>query len=188
MARAVQKKAAKDYPDSGIKKGDLYWYVKIKLQRGGIVKRSLKPFRRSQLTMSDYLGQLYDWEDAKNEIESMDSAQELADTIRELGEEQQGKYDNMPESLQQGDTGQMIEQRAQACETAAEEIEAVIGDWETAKEEHDQKVSSFEEYENSRIMYEEDPDNNEEPEEVDDPGEFDEEEFLDRVKEVEVSE
>lgn len=154
MAKPVQKTAAKDYPEQGIKKGDRYWYVALKLQRGGIVKRSLKPFKRSQLTTSEYFQQLYDWEDSKAEIADMDDAQQFADDIRALGEEQQEKFDNMPEGLQQGDTGQMLEARANACEAAADEIEEIISEWESAKDEDD----------------------------------FDAEEFLSRVRDVEVSE
>ena len=52
MARPEQRKARKDYPREGIKAGDTYWYVKLKMQRGGRVMRSLTPFKPSQLTQS----------------------------------------------------------------------------------------------------------------------------------------
>lgn len=48
-----------------------------------------------------------------NDLES------LAEQVREFGEEQQGKFDNMPEGLQQGDTGQLLEERASNMEQAA---------------------------------------------------------------------
>lgn len=189
MARPVQRKANKDYPQNGIKKGDTYWYVKLKLQRGGIVKRSLTPFKRSQLTTSEFQSALYDWEDEKDGLGDMDNAQSLADTIREIGEEQQGKFDNMPEGLQQGDTGQMIEQRAQACEQAASDIEEIIGEWETAKEEHD---SAVQEYEAAQSALEE-AENGEEAEDaatelmqVEEPEEWDDSEFVSRVQDVSV--
>lgn len=187
MARPVQRKANKDYPQNGIKKGDTYWYVKIKQQRGGIVKRSLTPFKRSQLTTSDFLGQLYDWQDELGNLSDMDSAQGLADTIRELGEEQQGKFDNMPEGLQQGDTGQMVEARAQACEAAAGEIEEIISRWESEKEEHDDKVQAFEAWQDYERQKEEGSldEEAEDVEEVEDPGEFDESDFLSEVQAVE---
>lgn len=40
MARPEKRKARKDYPNEGIKAGDEYWYVKLKLQRGGKVMRN----------------------------------------------------------------------------------------------------------------------------------------------------
>lgn len=189
MARPVQRKANKDYPQNGIKKGDTYWYVKIKQQRGGIVKRSLTPFKRSQLTTSDFLGQLYDWEDQKSALSDMEGAQELADTIRSLGEEQQEKFDNMPEGLQQGDTGQMIEARSQGCEAAASEIEEIVSEWETAKEEHDDAVQAFEAAQSAL----EEAENGDEAEDaatelmqVEEPEEWDDSEFVSRVQDVSV--
>lgn len=160
MARVHKRKAAKDYPQNGIAKGDEYYYVKVKTgPRSSRVMRSKTPFKRSQLTQSDYLGQLYDWEDDKAAISSMDDAQGFADTIRSLGEEQDEKFNNMPEGLQQGDSGQMLEARRDACEQAATEIEEIISEWESAKEDHESAVE-----------------------------EFDEDEWLDRVREVSVDE
>lgn len=194
MARPVQRVARKDYPSSGIKKGDTYWYVKLKLQRGGIVKRSRAPFKRSQLTTSDYLGPLYDWEDDKSAIVSMDDAQEFAERIRELGEEQQAKLDNMPEGLKDGDTGQMIQARAEACETAACEIEEIVSKWESAK---DAWESQIEEYKVELAAYNNSADDDDSIEEPiapdhtitdDDEPVFDESEWLEAVQNVEVSE
>lgn len=168
MARPQQRTAAKDYPNSGIVKGDTYWYVKIKTgPRSSRVLRQKNPFRRSQLTSSDYLGQLYDWEDTKSGLSDMDDAQQLADDIRALGEEQTAKYESMPEGLQQGDTGQMLEARASACETAAGDIEEIIARWESERD-------AFEPGE---------PEN-----EGDDPEEFDASDFITEVQNVEVSE
>lgn len=159
MARIKHVKAAKDYPAQGIAKGEMYYYTKIKTgPRSSRVMRSKTPFKRSQLTQSEYLSQLYDWEDSKAEIGSMEDAQQFADDIRALGEEQQEKLDNMPEGLQQGSTGEMLTERAEACESAAAEIEEIISEWEDAK--------STWESENG--------------------DEFDESEFLDRVREVSV--
>ena len=56
MARVHHRKAAKDYPDHGIAKGDLYYYTKIKTgPRSSRVLRSKEPFKRSQLTSSEFL-------------------------------------------------------------------------------------------------------------------------------------
>ena len=46
----------------------------------------------------------------------------MADSLEELAQECRDAYDNMPEGLQQGDTGQLLEQRAEGCEEAANAI------------------------------------------------------------------
>lgn len=210
MARPQQRTARKDYPDHGIAKGDTYWFCQIKTgPRSSRTLRQKVPFRRSQLTSSDYLSQLYDWEDSKAEIADMDSAQEFADTIRSLGEEQGEKFDNMPEGLQQGQTGEMLEARRDACEQAASEIEEIISDWEDAKSTWETEIETYREeytaFEESQAAFDEweaaeddslpeptvevEPDL---PEHTTDNGdnayEFDEDEWLDRVKEISVEE
>lgn len=207
MARPEHRKARKDYPENGIAKGDEYWYVQIKTgPRSSRILRQKTPFKRSQLTSSDYLSQLYDWEDTKSEISSMDEAADLAETIRSLGSEQQDKFDNMPEGLQQGDTGQMIEARAQACEAAAEAIDEIVSEWEDAvstwESEIEQYKADLEAYREQQRKIEAEEDRSED-EEVDEPSlpdhtrddhsdedafVFDEDEWLDRVRDVEVSE
>lgn len=138
MARAKQRKAAKDYPQHGIKKGDTYWFAQIKTgPRSSRTIRQLAPIKRQQLTTSEYQIALYDFEDAQQALGEMDGAQDLADTIRQLGEEQQEKLDGMPEGLQSGSTGEMLQERADACAQAADEIEEVISDWESSQTDDD---------------------------------------------------
>ena len=214
MARVHHRKAAKDYPQFGIAKGDMHYYVKIKTgPRSSREMRSKTPFKRSQLTSSDYQSQLYDWEDSKAEISDMESAQEFADTIRSLGEEQQEKLDNMPEGLQQGSTGEMLTERADACEQAASEIEDIISEWESAKDTWESEIETYKEelaaHKASQEAFDawesaqDDLDEGEEgdpeptveaepdlPDNTQDNGdeayEFDESEWLDRVREVSV--
>ena len=88
-----------------------------------------------------------------------------AEEIRNLGEECREKYDNMPEGLQQGDTGQLLEERADACEIKADE-------WDVAANEFD----SYEEYEDIERFLLENPLEREE-------GETDEE-YTNRAKEA----
>lgn len=133
MARPVNRKARKDYPNDGIKKGDQYWYVKIKTgARSSKVMRQIAPFKPSQLTSSPYLSTLYGWEESKSQVTSPDDLEDLITTIRELGEQCQESFENMPEGLQQGDTGQLLEERANACEEAANELEEIQTEWQNA--------------------------------------------------------
>lgn len=135
MPRVEKRKAAKDYPAQGIKKGDEYYYTKLRLQRGGIVKRSLTPFKPSQLTNSPFksgwLAAQEAWGDSAKQPEDMRAA---AEAIREIGEECREGFDNMPEGLQQGETGQMLECRADEAERIADELESLADEYEGLEE------------------------------------------------------
>ena len=135
MPKVEVRKARKDYPNSGIKAGDTYYYTKLKLQRGGQIKRSLKPFKPSQLTNSPFksgwLAMQEDWEDSDK---GGDAIRAAAEALTSLGEEARGSFDNMPEGLQQGETGQQLEARADACENAASELESLADEFEALEE------------------------------------------------------
>lgn len=124
MAKVHHRKARKDYPGTGIKKGDMYYFCQMKTgPRSSRTIRSLKPIPPSQLTTSEFLGTwLGEAERATGEL-SADDIREIAATIQELGETTREKYDAMPEGLQQGDTGQMLETRADACDEASSDLE-----------------------------------------------------------------
>lgn len=166
MAKYEQRKANKDYPENGIKKGDTYYYCNLKTgPRSSRVMRQLKPFTRSQLTTSDYYQAVWSlFDDA--DPQTPDDVRDMAETLRGIGEEQQEKFDNMPEGLQQGDTGQMLENRAQSCDSQASELDQIADEWEQAIEEYD---------------------NDEEAKELDEDEreEFDASDFISRVSECE---
>lgn len=93
-----------------------------------------------ELTRSEWQQQMYGFEDTLSGIvsghrdrtgEELPDAEGLAGELRDLaeevrayGEEQTEKKDNMPEWLQEGDTGQLLEERAGQMEEAADELEA----------------------------------------------------------------
>lgn len=125
------KHARKAIRSEGIKVGDEYYWWKFRYG----AKRVSKTYpKRQQLTQSDFLSQVYDLEDRINElsIDAYASAEplksdldEIAADIRALGEEQDEKLQNMPEGLQQGATGELLQERYDACEAWADEIESI---------------------------------------------------------------
>lgn len=119
------EKAAKDQPDHGIKKGDTYYWWKFRF--GG--KRVSKTFpKASQLTQSEYLSEIYSIHEDFADTEDgdlRDAIPDLVDRIRECGEGCQERLDNMPEGLQQGSTGEMLQERIDCCESAADELEGL---------------------------------------------------------------
>jgi len=125
------KKARKDYPDFGIKKGDTYYYWSFNF--GPTVKSKTYP-KRSQLTRSDFLAQLWDLEDGLPErfhnldnVSDIESELEtLKDEIQNLLDGTQEKYDNMPEQLQESsDAGQTLQERIDALENWISDLDGI---------------------------------------------------------------
>jgi hypothetical protein len=110
------KKAQKDYPEQGIKKGDSYWHWAFAF--GPKYKSKTQP-TRSQLTRSHFLSTLYSIEDsipdAFIECNTTDLLQDAVDQIiseiEELKDETQNSLDNMPPQLQDADSGQLLQER-----------------------------------------------------------------------------
>jgi len=136
MPRVHYRKARKDYGNHGIEKGDMYYYTKIKTgPRSSRVMRQLEPFKQSQLTTSPFksgwFGIEEGWDASDKDAEAMRAA---AEAMRELGEEANNSYENMPEGLQEGDTGQLLYARAEGCESGADELEGFADEWEGLEE------------------------------------------------------
>lgn len=134
-----------------IKKGDSYrWW---KFRYGGKQIRCLEikcnprgselisnPFQSALAKisedLSDAFGQAREQTDPTIAISAIRDA---AEELRNLGSEQQEKFDNMPYGLQQGETGQLLENRASECEDKASTIESYADDaesrWESRNEE-----------------------------------------------------
>jgi len=187
MPRVHKRKARKAYPKEGIKKGQEYWTWKTRVTVGksfrGIVHRSATPPSRAQLTNSDYLRSVYSLFDAEHPT-TPDDLRQMAESLREIGQEQQEKYDNMPEGLQQGDTGQMLEERANACDSSADELETLADEWEQAEEDHATAVSEYEEAHKEWEAAGGDEGDEPEPE-PEAPDDFDPQEFIERIAEHE---
>ena len=119
------KKSRKDYP--GIPKGSTYYWWKFRY--GGMHRSLIRP-RQSQLTQSSHLSEAYSIQEDLEALIIQDikegiDLQEYADRIRELGQNAEDSLYNMPDGLQQGDVGQMLEQRTSDMEDWANELEGV---------------------------------------------------------------
>ena len=138
MPQVHKRKARKDYPEHGIKKGDTYYTWKF---RRSAVQRSLKAPLPEQLTQSPFE---QEWIPLNREVSNFegtaDELRELAERARELGEEQGEKRDNMPESLQSGPTGELLEERASECEELAEELDDLAQQLEDADENDEERI------------------------------------------------
>jgi hypothetical protein len=142
MPRAHHIKAAKDYPAEGITKGSMYYKWKIKTgPRSGHVYRSNTPPKPQQLTTSSYKINVYGIQDSISElvhfsdVSGLEGAvEDIKSSIDDLISEVQGNLDNMPEGLQQGDTGQMLQERIDALQQWADEFDSLDFSWDEADE------------------------------------------------------
>lgn len=125
------KAARKENPVAKV--GEPYYWWKF---RYGGKHYSLTPPRPSQLTQSAYLGgvralaeEAEDWPiEEASDFEGL--RDEVCSRLSELRDEAQDSLDNMPENLQEGDTGQMLQERIDNCDNAESEISGMDFDYE----------------------------------------------------------
>lgn len=89
--------------------------------------------KAKELTGSYYLQTVYGWEDGS--YESKEDLESLMTEVESLKEETEGSFDNMPEGLQQGDTGQQLESRVEMLGDLEERLEEAISELESWEEE-----------------------------------------------------
>lgn len=182
-------KARKDDPHNGIKVGDTYYWWKFKNRVGnGTVVKSLTPPKASQLTRSEFAGRWRSIEEQISELpldESLHEAlQSIAGDLHELADEQDEKFNNMPEGLQQGDTGQLLEARRDAANEWADALEGLdepeapgyedepVKDDDETDDQFDERYSEWEsEQENIASEYQSSLENLKEEAEGSNPGE-----------------
>ena len=127
MPRVHHLRARKPIPSIGVVPGDMYYKWRMRQGLGSVKRVSKTPPKPSQLTLSPFLSAWRGFGERIEELELDDTLhstlQEIAGELRELGEECTSSRDNMPEGLQQGETGQLLETRAEKCEEWASALE-----------------------------------------------------------------
>lgn len=135
-----------------IKKGDSYYWFANRIGRTGVRKEYCSEHRPrpSEMTTSDKLSTLYA---AREELEdcagwfdddtTLEAAKALAeetlrnaiDNVNQVAEDYRESKSNMPDSLQEGTTGQQCEENADACDSWATEIESCADEIEALTED-----------------------------------------------------
>lgn len=116
-----------------VEKGQTYYTWSF---RFGPTHISLTPPKPSQLTQSAFKSTVLDIEERIGSIEGDDPGgldaerNDIIGELESLRDETQGSLENMPEGLQQGDTGQMLQERIDALEGAISELEGIDLDYE----------------------------------------------------------
>lgn len=109
-----------------VAKGEPYYWWQFAFGAKNISKE--RP-PRTALTQSEFLATLWGMEDdlaaltIDDDLEA--SRDELVGRINDYADEQEEKHDNMPDSLQDSDTGQLLSDRADALRDWASELEGV---------------------------------------------------------------
>lgn len=137
MAKIENLVARKEYKCSKcgkvIKKGDQYWKG-IPFRRSPIIRCLKCGIYRWECSSSDYVqsvGRVCDcWQKDYELGES--TAQEIAEELTNILDECQDRLDNMPEGLQEGDTGQLLQERIDQLGDVINELEDI--DYDTIKE------------------------------------------------------
>lgn len=152
-AKVSKQKAGKDYPEAGIKKGQEYYsWAHFR----GPTQRSLTPPRQSQLTQNEELSRAYSVQEEIEDANATDfntpddllaKRDEWVSELNDIAQELNDKLDNMPDGLREGETGQTLQERAEACEEFANELDAVYLDFAYDEEvEGDEKQTATAEW------------------------------------------
>lgn len=143
MAKIEKPKARKEYKCSKcgevIKVGDLY--LKGSPFRAKPIIRCMKcGLRHWELSGLEYVnsvGRICDcWEEDYELGE--DTAQSIADELDSIKDQCQDSLDNMPEGLQYGSTGELLQERIDCLDDVISELESI--DYDSIKEEAETNI------------------------------------------------
>lgn len=115
------KKARKDNPV--VKAGESYYWWKFRY--GGKRYSTTRP-KPSQLTQSPFLSEMYSIQEGMAMITTPeDELEDYMSRIDELYDMSEESLNNMPEQLQEGDTGIMLQERMDAMEQWKQDLESI---------------------------------------------------------------
>lgn len=137
MAKIEKPKARKEYKCSKcgevIKVGDTY-LKGTPFRRSPVIRCTKCGLRCWELSSSEYVqgvGRVCDcWEEDYGCDE--DTAQNIADELDTIKDNCQDSLDNMPEGLQEGNTGELLQERIDNLDSAISDLEAI--DYDNIKE------------------------------------------------------
>lgn len=120
------KKAQKDHPRCGVKKGEPYYWWKFNF---GPRMESKTPPKPSQLTRSAFKSTMIEIEERIQGVGTDTEFETEVDSIKtdleNLLDETQGSLDNMPEGLQQGGSGEMLSNRVEEVQNMIDELDGI---------------------------------------------------------------
>jgi uncharacterized phage infection (PIP) family protein YhgE len=162
MARVHEvKSAAKDYPEEHIKKGEPYYWWAF---RFGGKHRSKTPPKPQQLTQSEFAKRTMAASETLGTLSAdgipaaIETLAGVISDLEELKTENEDKLNNMPEGLQEGEVGQLIQERVDTLENATSELEDAKGELESIEEPEVEEPTDEEVLEDLADELKDDPD------------------------------
>ena len=132
------KKARKDDKHGRYKKGDSYYWWKF---RDGGKQVSLTRPMPWQLTRSAYKQEVLMLQHSAGELQghvaTEDDLQEVISQVEEIQSQCQESFDNIPESLQYAPSGELLQERIDACDNAMMEMETFKDEFSSAMDSRD---------------------------------------------------
>lgn len=155
MARATfVKKARKAVPAADIKVGDSYYWWKF---RFGGKHYSKTPPKQSQLTQSAFYSTLYDIQERAGDLPADDGLPSERDSIvsdlEDLKSECESSLENVPDSLKEAPTGQLLQERIDALDSAIGELEGIDMDDEPNEDNREDWADEHESLEDAVSAY-----------------------------------
>lgn len=142
------KKARKNYPQYGVKKGDSYYYWTFYGGRKVVSKTAPKPWQLTQSAFKQSVLQLIDQASSANFLDS-DGVSSYIDTLKgeleQLRTESEESLENMPEQLRDSSFGgSLLTERVDTLEDAISDLDGI--DTETTIDPNEDNVHAIEEF------------------------------------------
>ena len=126
MPRVHERRAGKDYPEHGIKKGDTYYAWSFYRQKERKSKTRPKPSQLTNVASESTMLSAYE----QGEPQCPDDIREMISTLEEaLGEEQE-KRDALEEHFAGTEKYNMVEANCGELESAIDELTEIADAWE----------------------------------------------------------
>lgn len=126
MPRVYQRKAGKDYPQHGIKKGDTYFAWSFYREPERKSKTRPLPSQLTNVESEALMLEVYELDEFRNPEEVRSAISSLEDAA----EMEQEKADNISEHFPDSEAAQRAEAHVDALEGAISELESIADDWE----------------------------------------------------------
>lgn len=142
MAKVIEVKSARKQHECGkcgcvIEIGQPYRHWRLRYGGGRVwctvtrtrcTAKACDP-KPSELTNNEHHQRVFEWQEREFEFADVDdfesTKEELVSELQEYQDELNGRLENMPEGLQQGDTGQTLQSRIESLESVASELDGV---------------------------------------------------------------
>jgi len=131
-----------------INEGESYYWWQFKNGGKNISKTSPK---RSQLTQSSFLSQIYSIEENISTFHSTDpddcinSLEQWIEELNEMKEQCEESLSNMPESLQSSPTGELLQERIDGLDEIIQEMESIDTDLDNSDIAEEEELERYNE-------------------------------------------